>query len=186
MPRRITTTVIVLAICLCAARAAPALAEPAPDFLLKDIDGVSHSLANYRGQVLLLNFWATWCVPCKREAPSLVRLHDLGNPGLAILGIALSDAEPNVRAFVDQQNIAYPVALDHDDPDDAVAALYGVDSIPTNVIINGDGELHAVYVGFLTVAHFEASVLRDLAEILPREVEPRGKAAVTWAAMKSR
>jgi thiol-disulfide isomerase/thioredoxin len=161
----------------------PARAEPAPDFKVTDLDGVSHSLANYRGRVLLLNFWATWCNDCKREVPSLVRLDGEARPGLAILGLAVNDAEPNVRAFIGQQKITYPIALDDDS---VVTQLHEIEFIPTIVIIDRDGELHDTIVGFGTVAHFEASVLRSLFEVLPRAVEPRGKAAVTWAAMKSR
>ncbi len=183
MPRHISTVATLLGVLLWLAVAAPSRAEPAPDFLLTDLDGKSHSLANYRGRVLLLNFWSVWCNSCKRETPSLVRLHNLGLDGLGVLGVTVNDAEPNVRAFVDQQDITYPVVLDDEA---AVAALYGVEVIPTNVIIDGDGELHATFQGFLTVAHFETTVLRSLFEILPRPVEPRGKATVAWAALKSR
>ena len=169
--------------CLCAAHTTSAQREPAPDFKLSDLDGVSHSLAKYRGRVVLLNFWSTWCDDCKRETPSLVRLHGEGRAELVVLGVTVNDAEPNVRAFADQQKITYPLLLDDDA---AVADLYGIEFIPTNVIIDADGEVHDTIVGFGTVAHFEVSVLASLYEILPRLVEPRGKAAVAWAAIKSR
>ena len=158
-------------------------AEPAPEFLLKDLEGVSHSLAKYPGKVILLNFWSTWCADCKREVPSLVRLHAQRLPNLIILGIAVNDAEANVRAFGEQQKVAYPLLLDDDG---AVVELYELEFIPTNIIVDADGEIHDTIVGFGTVAHFEASVLNSLYQLIPRAVEPKGKTAVAWAALKTR
>ena len=180
MARHVTSALLLAALFGVSGRVA---AEPAPDFLLKDLDGSSHSLAKYADKVILLNFWSTWCADCKREAPSLVRLHSQRLANLVILGVAVNDAEANVRAFAAQQAIEYPVVLDDDG---AVADLYGLEFIPTNVIVDADGEIHDTIVGFGTVAHFEASVLSSLYQLVPRAVEAKGKVAVAWAALRAR
>ncbi|MBT3268898.1 TlpA family protein disulfide reductase [Candidatus Poribacteria bacterium] len=180
MARYVTLALLLIAMLGASYRVA---AEPAAEFLLKDLDGDSHNLAKYAGKVILLNFWSTWCADCKREVPSLVRLHGQRLPNLVILGVAVNDAEANVRAFAEQQKVAYPVLLDDDG---AVADLYELEFIPTNVIVDADGEIHNTIVGFGTVAHFEASVLDSLHQLIPRPVEAKGKAAVAWAALKTR
>ncbi len=180
MTRAMTLALLLIA-GVCVSR--PAAGVPAPDFRLIDLDGVSHTLAQHRGKVVLLSFWASWCAGCKRETPSLVKLHALRRNDLVVMGITVNDAVPNVRAFADQQKITYTLLMDDDGE---VAALYEVDRIPTNIIVAADGEVHETIVGFGTVLHFEAFVLRSLYELIPRPVAPRGKATVTWAALKSR
>lgn len=178
---RVATWALLMVASACVCR--PAAAVPAPDFRLTDLDGVSHTLAKYRGKVVLLNFWRTSCDDCKREIPSLVKLHAQRRPDLVVLGVTVRDFAPNVRAFADQQKVVYPLLMDDDG---AVADLYELEFIPTNVIVDATGEIHDTIVGFGTVAHFEAFVLASLYELIPRPVAPRGKAAVTWAAMKFR
>ncbi len=149
----------------------------------KNANGEAVGLGDYKGKVVLLNFWATWCRDCTRETPSLVKLHGRRRDDLVILGVTVRDFEANVQAFADRQKITYSLLMDDDA---AVANLYELEFLPTNVIVDADGEIHDTIVGFGTVAHFDAFVLRRLYELIPRAVAPRGKAAVTWAKLKAR
>src|SRR5690242_16222960 len=90
--------------------------KEAPDFVLKDLDGKKVKLSDYRGKAVLLNFWATWCPPCKVEMPWFVDLQkQYGNDGLVVLGVAMDDSEPGTIAkFANEMGVNYPVLLGTD------------------------------------------------------------------------
>jgi thiol-disulfide isomerase/thioredoxin len=119
----------------------------APDFALTTLDGATVRLSDYRGKVVLLDFWATWCGPCRMSIPHLKQLYtELGAGGadFEIIGIAVGDREPVVRRFVKSEGIDYVICLG----DQAVAAAYAIQSIPTAYLVDRDGTVVARYLGF--------------------------------------
>jgi len=114
------------------------LAGAAPAFTLTNLEGKSISLADFRGKVVVLDFWATWCPPCKREIPDFIDLQkEYGSRGVQIVGIALDEPE-KVRAFAQQNGMNYPVLLGSDE----VTMRYGgIEGIPTTFIIDKSGRI---------------------------------------------
>ncbi len=134
----------------------PAWGVPAPGFQLTDLRGRSFRLADFRGKVVVLNFWATWCPPCVEEIPELIALQKRRAEALELIGISLDGAhahgapertgEPveRVRTFAERHEINYRVAVD---PDGRVAAAYGGTGLPTTVWIDRSGVVRRRYVG---------------------------------------
>lgn len=124
--------------------------EDAPDFSLDTVEGDTFRLRDHRGEVVVLNFWATWCPPCRREIPDFVTLQsDLGDEGLQFVGVALErDAgPPEVRDFADKMNINYPVGLG----DGSIARKYGgVRSLPMTFVIGPKGQIQKAIPGMTT------------------------------------
>ena len=112
--------------------------DAAPDFTLKDLTGRNISLSDYKGKVVLLEFWATWCPPCKASVPALVALHKkYEQQGFIVVGVSMdtdSDASEKVRQFSASHNINYPVLI----ANEAIPKLYNVISIPTSFLIGKD------------------------------------------------
>jgi peroxiredoxin len=133
------------------AYAAPALTPAdgaaAPPLALQDLQGNSHTLSGYRGRVVLINFWATWCEPCRQEMPSIQRLRDkfTGKPFTA-LAVNLDEPEARVRQFLKQTGLDLPVLLD---PDKKAAREWGVRLLPVTYIIGRDGRVRYRLVGDL-------------------------------------
>lgn len=111
----------------------------APDFRLKDLAGGDVKLSDYRGHVVLLNFWATWSAPCRAEMPSMQRLRQ-GRRGddFEILALSLDSALPPVTRFARQDYLGFPVLLD---PGSLVASRYGVTSLPVSLLIDRQGRI---------------------------------------------
>ena len=117
----------------------------APPFALRDVDGREHHLADYRGKVVLLNFWATWCEPCREEMPSLDRLAEkLAGRPFAVLAVDYGEGPPKVRAFAEAQRLRFPLLLDRDG---AVARSWKVRVLPASYVIGPDQQLRHVVVG---------------------------------------
>jgi peroxiredoxin len=115
----------------------------APEFSLQDLAGRTVILANYRGKVVLLNFWATWCEPCRQEIPEFVQLQS-NHRDLQILGISLDDSTEPVRTFNNEFKINYPVAIG----DAALATRYGgILGLPVSFIIGCDGRVSSRHIG---------------------------------------
>lgn len=132
--------------------------SPAPDFKLKDINGQSVRLGDYRGKVILLNFWATWCAPCHAEMPDLVRLQkEYRSKGLQVVGITYPDyTRAGVRAMARRLRLNYPILLGTRD----LADKYGVGEVmPTTVVIDREGKIRARILGILEPDEFEESML---------------------------
>ncbi|MGB9605142.1 MAG: peroxiredoxin family protein [Bryobacteraceae bacterium] len=143
----------------------------APDFTLRDADGKLVRLSDYRGKVVLLNFWATWCPPCRLEIPWFIefqRQHQ--HRGLVVLGISMDeDGWEVVRPFIQRLGVNYRILLG----DDTVAQLYGgVESLPTTFLIDREGRIASVHIGLVSKSRYE----RDLAELLGAETGSAGRA----------
>jgi peroxiredoxin len=121
--------------------------KPAPDFLLKGPDGKSHSPAEARGHVVLLDFWATWCVACRAEQKHLMQLYQQHQPqGLVVFAIDTNDDPAKVPNYVSENSLTLPVLLDS--ADGATATAYDVDQMPETVIIGKDGNVASVFTDF--------------------------------------
>ena len=123
---------------------APSLPEFAPPFALQNLDGETVALADLRGQTVVLNFWATWCGPCRVEIPSFSRFAD-DHPEIQIFGVAVDGEVEALRAAQADLGIRYPVLR----ADEATLAAYGVRSLPTTVVVREDGRVRSAHVGML-------------------------------------
>lgn len=136
--------------------------DPAPDLKTKDVNGKELSLEAYKGKVVLLNFWATWCGPCRAEIPSLIRLQEAYKDRLQIIGMDVDDDDPErLRAFVKDQGINYPVVM----TSDPVRIAYGgIAALPTLFVINQDSKVVQKHVGLFNPALYEieARALLDM------------------------
>ena len=132
--------------------------KPAPlDFTLQDMHGQAVDLASFKGKVILINFWATWCAPCKAEIPGLVELQEQYAGDLVVLGLSIDDTADKLRAFADQYQMNYPVlvGLGHDDVLDAYGPLWG---IPVSVIIDREGIVAVRHALMATKEQFEYEI----------------------------
>lgn len=131
----------------------------APDFSLEAEDGGSYSLSDYEGKTVVLNFWASWCPPCRAELPELKSYYEgLGVDGAVFLSVNLysSERDPEgLPAFIEEQALTFPVLYDKSGQ---VAAAYGVESIPTTVVIGPDSIISAVKKGAVTEAWLKRAV----------------------------
>ena len=139
--------------------ACPVDAKPANlDFTLKDVNGRDVTLSAYKGKVILLDFWATWCGPCKVEIPWFVELQTkYGKDGLQTLGVSVDDTVDKLKPYVNQLKMNYPVlqGLGHDDVQDAYGPLWG---IPVTVVISRAGKICKKHIGFSTKESFENEI----------------------------
>jgi thiol-disulfide isomerase/thioredoxin len=140
----------------------------APGFSLTSLSGDKIDLQDYRGKVLLLDFWATWCGPCRIEIPGFVQLQNkYGNQGFAIVGISMDDGPEPVRQFYKAFHMNYPVVMGSD----KLGELYGgILGLPTSFLIGRDGRIYAKHVGLTDVSVFESEIKELLAAPPGREV----------------
>lgn len=134
-------------------------AKPAKlDFTVKDLDGRDVSLSSFKGKVILLNFWATWCGPCKAEIPSLIELQaQYGKNGFVVLGYSVDDEAPKAKAFADDYKMNYPIllGLGREDVQDAFGPMWG---IPASFIISREGKVCQRHMGIAPKAVFEKEI----------------------------
>lgn len=134
---------------------------PPSDLSLSDLNGRVSRLSDFKGKVVLLNFWATWCVPCKEEIPEFVGLHrDYKEKGLEIIGVALDPNAEKVPPFVRQYGITYPVLLGNS----ATVEQWGIRGIPMTFVVNQKGKIVEYYNGPVKRVSLE-KVIRQLLDI---------------------
>ena len=138
----------------------PLVGRVASEFRLVSLDGATIDLADLRGRPVVVNFWASWCIPCRDEAPLLRAAQERYAPqGVAFIGVVYQDSAASAQAFVDRYGIAYPSLLD---PDGRTALDYGVYGIPETYFIAADGTIRAKQIGPLDAESLE----RQIAEAL--------------------
>jgi len=146
------------------AQAMPRVGQPAPNFKVVTTSGQSVTLDNYRGYVLVIDFFATWCIPCKSSIPHLVEMNrKFGKQGLQVLGLSADeDGEKDVRNFADQYRVNYPLAL----ANEVVQADFGIRSVPVMFVVDKKGNVAEVFRGFSDeIGHsMEQLIKRLLAE----------------------
>ncbi len=117
----------------------------APAFSLPDTADKIHNIADYKGQVVILNFWATWCVPCREEMPSLKKAWSrLRTEGVQLLGVATRDQREAVTEFKKKHNLEFPLPIDQDG---SVASNWAVMAVPTAYVVNTDGRIAMRIIG---------------------------------------
>ncbi len=123
---------------------APELPDQAPGFVLQDLDGGTVALEDLRGQTVVLNFWAAWCMPCRAEVPAFSRFAR-GNPDVAVLGIAADGSPDELREAAENLGMDYPVLV----ADEATKRAYGISTLPTTVVIGPQGDVRYAHSGIM-------------------------------------
>ena len=143
--------------------------DSAPDLKVKDLDGRELTLQTYKGKVVLLNFWATWCGPCRAEIPGLIRIQDEYRDRLQIIGMDVDDNDAErLRAFVKNKGINYPVAM----TSVPVRLAYGgISALPTLFVINQEGKMVQKHVGLFDPALYEVEARALLNMPIPARIE---------------
>jgi peroxiredoxin len=135
-----------LALCGAAATGAVTPSAGAPDFTLPSVGGPNLRLQEQRGRVVMVNFWATWCGPCREEVPHLSRLYDkYRSSGFVVLGVNIDDDPLKAASVAAQLGMRFPVLLD---TDKKVSRLYDLGTMPSTVLIDRDGRVRYVHRGF--------------------------------------
>ena len=126
---------------------APQINAPAPDFELKSLTGEKKHLADYQGKVVVLNFWATWCGPCKDEMPFFQEIYERYGSEIAVLAVNNQETVDKVSPFVEELGLTYEILMDNDG---SVATQYQVIGFPTTYFIDPNGIIKFLHVGVLT------------------------------------
>jgi thiol-disulfide isomerase/thioredoxin len=138
-----------------------------PGFTLQDLDGKPHSLIDHQGQVILINFWTTWCPPCREEMPALKHTYEkYRDDGFIVLGINWRAADdPNlVGPYVEELGLTFPILLDRDST--VSEGLYNLLGLPTSVFVGRDGIIRDIFIGALDLEGLENKILQMLEERL--------------------
>ena len=149
----------------------PLQGKPAPGFTLEDLSGKKVSLADYKGKALLINFWATWCAPCKIETPWMIELRNqYAAQGFEILGVSMDDLDRDdpgklsaekreIAAFVEKMKMPYPVLIGGD----SISKPYGgLDDLPTSFFVDRNGTVVASQLGLTSKDEIEAKIKQSL------------------------
>jgi len=136
--------------------------KPAPDFTLPSAAGTNLRLQEQRGQVVMLNFWATWCGPCRREMPQLNRLYEkYRKAGFVLLGVNVDENPANAVGVSSKLGVQFPVLFDKDQ---RVSRLYDLSTMPSTVLIDRDGRVRYIHLGYKD--GFEDAYDKQIAELL--------------------
>jgi cytochrome c biogenesis protein CcmG/thiol:disulfide interchange protein DsbE len=133
-----------------------------PELVIRQLDGGTWRMAEHRGQVVLVNYWASWCEPCWEETPGLIRLSkELRPQGLEVVGVAVDEGgTAKVKKFVEEMRVPYTVAL----PEPGSQMAYGMAGVPTTILVDRMGRVAKTYVGAVRQGDFEKDVQELLAE----------------------
>ena len=152
------------ALALAAVAAVPAVvpSAAAPDFTLRTMGGPNLRLQEQRGRVVMVNFWATWCGPCRQEMPQLNRLYEKYHAaGFVLLGVNVDDDQRKAAEVAGKLGVTFPVLLD---TDKKVSKLYDLSTMPSTVLIDRDGKVRYVHRGYLT--GYEENYEQQIRELL--------------------
>jgi thiol-disulfide isomerase/thioredoxin len=142
--------------------------DPAPDFKLTALDGKPLTLAALQGKVVLLNFWATWCGPCRAEVPDLVALQERYKARLQIIGLNVDDEEADIKQYVEETGINYPVAMTSND---VRIQFGGIPALPTSFVLDTEGRVVQKHVGLWNPAVYETEIRALLGMPIMAKVE---------------
>ncbi len=133
-------------------------AGKAPSFLLSDLDGTSISSESFAGKVMIVNFWASWCAPCRLEIPHLIALNDkYGDRGVVVIGIAIDPAAPEVlKAFAEEMEVDYPMLVGDEKVFNDFGGLFG---LPTTIVVDQNYVIQNKFVGLVDPSLFEEEIL---------------------------
>lgn len=133
----------------------------APDFTLTDFTGQKLTLSQYKGKVVLLDFWASWCTPCQADIPKFIEWQQkYGEEGLQVIGVSMDDNEKAARKFVHRLNPNYPIAMGNAKLAEAYGGILG---LPANLVINRAGRVRTKYVGAIDLDALEREIQVQLA-----------------------
>ena len=139
------TAVCCLAMCPALSHAV-GVEQTAPDFTLKSLEGSNLRLNEYRGRVVLINFWASWCGPCRQELPLLDRIHQrYQDAGFAVLGVNVEGQAGPASAMATKTGVTFPVLVDENQ---IVSELYDLEAMPSSVVVDRDGVVRYVHRGY--------------------------------------
>ena len=141
-------TLVGLAACLASAPASAEFSQdgPAPDFVLKSENGENLRLSEFRGEVVMINFWASWCGPCRQEMPLLDELHTQYEPmGFTVLGVNVEEDPTKARQMLGDSPVSFPVLFDKESE---VSKLYKVVAMPSTVLVDRDGNVRYLHQGY--------------------------------------
>lgn len=127
---------------------APSFDGPAPDFTLATLDGQTVTLSSLEGKTVVVNFWATWCGPCRVEIPTFSRFAE-NNPDIPVLGVAVDGTPEKLREAAKAFGITYPVLI----ADAATKKAYGISTLPTTVVVRPDGTVGSAHAGLMIGPH---------------------------------
>ncbi|MED4934984.1 thiol-disulfide oxidoreductase ResA [Heyndrickxia coagulans] len=137
-----------------------AAGDKAPDFILKDLNGKTYRLSDYKGKGVLLNFWGTWCEPCKKEMPYMNELYSSYKPkGVEILAVYVKNTRFLVDEFVKQYGLTFPVLIDKNGD---VQHAYHIDPLPTTFLIGPDGKVKKVIIGNQNLSKKDIQDMMDM------------------------
>ncbi len=135
---------------------APEVGHPAPDFTLVDLEGNEVALSDFRGKTVFINFWATWCPPCRAEMPEIEAVHqEYKDRGVVVLGVDISEPVSTVRQYIQKGGFSWTIVLDSTGE---VARNYQIAAIPTSFFIDGEGIIRAVNIGAMTKRAMESKL----------------------------
>lgn len=138
-----------------AATIPPESRKAAPDFTLTNAQGVSFSLTQFKGKVVLLDFWATWCHGCKTEIPWYVGFQNTYKQGgLSVIGVSMDEGWKSVRSFITEHNVNYVVGI----AGDAITKEYNINSLPVTLLIDRQGRMAETHVGVVDKDAFEQDI----------------------------
>lgn len=163
LPVRVLSAAAVVATAGCGLGGGPAAhaqPSPAPTFTLMGLDGRTHTLADYRGRAVVLNFWATWCLPCRAEIPDLESESRRHRADVVVLGVDWKESAQAARSFVTEIGATYPVLLDSDG---VAYAAYRVDGLPQTFFIDSQGRVLGARQGIVSRARLDAEIAALLA-----------------------
>ncbi len=147
----------------------PSIGMPIEDFHLTDLDGRTQSISQYRGKIVLLNFWATWCKPCTKEMPAMQSTYNkLRNEGFMVLAINELEDDDKVREHVMQYSHTFPVLMDRDNK---VANQFGVFGLPVSVFLDGQGRVQEYIKGGLLTEQTILDIVARIQKQAPVRVE---------------